>query len=117
MAEADCDDVKYSDWEMEIRFIVNIFSAIFASLLLVLFLYIGYQVYKKVKFNDKYMLCMILFLNLELFGKIFYYSVNSTKYNLSRGKCYEIPHFEDNLSKILAPAMLSIAVIINLRNW
>jgi len=75
-ATEDADDKKTKEekWHM---FVLNITYACLCGVLLLLMIYIGYRVYKIVKLNDKVMLTMIFFLNLELLSKIFFYSMNA----------------------------------------
>ena len=78
-------------------------------------LWITYKVFKIIKFNDKILLSMIACLNLELISKVFFYSVNA----------YEITRDTDAkafppimiISLILPILFLSMAILINLRNW
>lgn len=82
-----------------------------------LLLWIGYKVYKIVKFNDKVMLSMIFFLNLELMSKIFFYTLNAHQDEKGSNKDDEKSSPIVTISLILPIVFLSIAIIINLRNW
>ena len=102
-------DFSYNWW-------MNFWSAILVSLLQIVLLRIGFLVYKKVKFNDKFMLTMIMCLNLDILGNVIFYSGNTMLYDVkSRGPCYQVPFL--NVAIFTPVVMLMIAVIVNLRNW
>jgi len=98
---------------------VNILLCLICGVLLVVMMYIGYRVYKIVKLKDKAMLGMIFFLNLELMSKVIFYAINAAF--VSPAHRYD-PDFDINpvvmiVTLVLPVQFLSIAIIINLRNW
>jgi hypothetical protein len=102
-------DFHYNWW-------MNFCSAILIGLLQLVLIRIGFLVYKKVKFNDKFMLTMIMCLNLDILGNLIFYSGNTMLYDVGkRGPCYNVPFL--NVAIFAPVVMLMIAVIVNLRNW
>lgn len=59
-------DCSMSEAEKYLNYKVNIILSVLSSILMMLLVNIGYKVYKIVKFNDKMILLMLLFLVLEL---------------------------------------------------
>lgn len=88
-----------------------------AGLFLIALLYIGWRVYQIIRFNDYVLLLMIFFLNLELLSLIFFYIVNAHEDYIKHisGSDKDPPIMTVGL--ILPINFLTIAIIINLRNW
>jgi len=82
-------------------------------------MYIGRRVYKIVKLKDKAMLGMIMFLNLELISKIMFYAINANGVSPKHrdDDDYEINPVLSITTLVMPVQFLSIAIIINLRNW
>lgn len=80
-------------------------------------LYIGYKVYKIVKFKDKSILSMIFFLNLEIMSKLIFYGNNAYLADPNGSKDRKLNPVYDITSLIMPVVYLTIAIIINLRNW
>jgi hypothetical protein len=113
--DPDPDD----DHDYALDYAVNIMLCIMCGLLLVVMMYIGYRVYKIVKLKDKAMLGMICFLNLELVSKIIFYSLNAATVSPAHryDNDWHINPVVDIVTLVLPVQFLSIAIIINLRNW
>ena len=79
-------------------------------------MFIGYKVYRIVKFNDKIILSMIFFLNLECLSLAIFYFVNGLQDKLDT---YDRDHdpYILTIAIVLPVIFMSIAITINLRNW
>ena len=56
---------------------INIIYFGISFLMLLLMIYIGFRVFKTVRFNDKVVMSMIIFLNLELMSFAYFYILNA----------------------------------------
>lgn len=81
-------------------------------------LFIGYKVYKIVKFNDKVILLMVTLLNLDLMAKCLFYVLNGYQmYSMTPEEQQKGPNAAMIVAMFLPVLLLSLAVSINLRNW
>ena len=113
-----------SEGKCRFNLTMNIVYSIFESVLLVGFVFLTFQVYKKVKWNDKYMLAMLAFLQLHIMLNIVFYSMNAATY--SPGLCNAsddnptkkaITDWQLNIINYSSIIFLAISVLINCRNW
>lgn len=109
------DDNK-SQEDMDREYIVNMFLASISACMLFLMMYIGYRVYRIVKFNDKIILSMIFFLNLECLSLAIFYFINGTE---DKDDTFNKEHkpYIVTIAIVLPVVWMSIAITINLRNW
>ena len=109
---------------------MNIILALFNSVVLLSFFILTIKVYQKVKFNDKYVLAMLLFLQFHVLCTVVFYSLNATLYSArlcgSDQAAGSDPAVEQELKAInnafslvnyASITFLSTSVLINCRNW
>ena len=88
--QTKCEDTdkrsKYSVEDFAYNWWMNVGSIVVIAIFQVVLIYIGLLVYKKVKFNDLFMLTMIICLNLDIAGNLFFYALNAYSYKWYRLK-------------------------------
>ena len=99
-----------------INFAVNTFFLVVSLLMFFGMTWVGFKVYKIVKFNDWIVLSMIFFLTLVTLSEVFFYAVNL--YEDSNVKPEDQTKQPIAIAAVILPIMtLVIAIGINLRNW
>ena len=111
--------IDMSESECNKNLQVNVAIAAFKVILLGVFICLTVRVFKKVQWNDKYMLAMLLFLQLHLITTIITCSLNAALY--SPETCNESDDLNLWINKWIElfnqTTFLAISLIINCRNW
>ncbi len=93
---------------------------------LIIFILIGYRVFKIIRFHNKTIIAMIFFLNCQLLsksppphrsslGKLILFSVNATLYSHPCSATLNLALF--TILPMTPVVSLSLAAIMNLNNW
>lgn len=109
------DDEKAK--EQRKLFIINIMYACLTLVFNGFLFWIGIKVFRIVKWNEKMILCMVTLLNLSLLAKVFFYIFNAYFDHRQDPTADNVPTWWFTIITFLPVIFLTMAVLVNLRNW